>query len=418
MAGSALVSTPSRAEEPGGAEVPSTPGTGLVRDYPVPVPDHLPRRNLVQPSAEGGVIAPWMVFLNFDGATLTAGGDSAQDDITQIAELAGEFAPYDGDASMRTSVIQAVEVDFAEYNIDIVDTRPESGEYAMTLVGPTNPFGGGVLGIAPVDCGNQQTHSNVSFAFTNLTLDPITTASTISHELGHSFGLDHVNEMLDLLNPSDSGGDPEFLDQCLPLTDGAFAACGPVHEQHCPGEAAQNGHQELLSLFGPAIPDVDGPVVIMTAPLTGTTFEEGDGFTVLVTITDDSDVVAAELFSNGVSVSVDTTEPWGWQIGSLPAGLYTLEVVAHDEHGNEGLSTPVSILVGDGGAGGSGGLDDDSGGVLDGDSGSEDGDTETAGADEDAEGCGCAQTSPQQRPWLAGLAVLVLLGLRRRRARA
>jgi hypothetical protein len=395
-------------------------GLGQSRGDPRPVPLEYPRLNTEPRATEGGQPPPWVIFVNFDGATLTSGMDSAPNNVTQIAECAGEFAPY-GAGDKRAAVMQATRADWAFYNMDVVDVRPTAGEYTMNMTGPTNPFGGGVLGIAPVDCGNFQTHSNVTYAFHSVDdgFDAATTATTIGQEVAHSYGLDHVDQPADILNPTNAGGDPSFMDECLPLVGNS---CPDQHMEHCRDGMGQNSHQELLTLFGPSIPDIDPPVIIVTAPLTGTMYEDGDGFTVVVTITDDSEVVEAELYSNGMPVMIDTLPPWGWQINNVSPGIYALEVLATDEYGNDGLSTPISILVGGGGEqGGSGdeaGAESD-GGSLDGGTASEGGDSETEGAGENDDGKGCGCTEGGSAPLHASVPpLLVLLGLRRRRAAA
>ncbi len=391
-------------------------GLGQTRADPRPVPPEFPRLNANPRPTAGGQPPPAIIFVNFDGATLTSGMDSAPDNVTQIGELAGEFAPY-GVGDKRTAVMQATRADWAAYNMDVVDVRPTAGQYTMNMTGPTNPFGGGVLGIAPVDCSNLQTHSNITYAFHSVDdgFDAATTATTIGQEVAHSYGLEHVDQPADIMNPTNAGGDPSFMDECLPIVGGAL--CVDQHVQHCPDGTGQNSHQELLTMFGPAIPDVDGPVIIVTAPLTGTLYDEGDGFTVIVEIIDESEVVEAELYSNGVPVMIDTSPPWGWQINNVPSGIYTLEVVAIDEYDNQGLSTPIAIQVGNGVAAGSGGEADESGGSLDGGTASDGGETDSAGQSEDSKGCGCSE-GPTPAPLHAAIPLLALLGVRRRRARS
>ncbi|MCA9705835.1 MAG: hypothetical protein KDK70_08310 [Myxococcales bacterium] len=364
----ALAAGPSLAAEPvAAADRPETwdmsldelraIGLGQSRGDPRPVPPQYPLRNLAQPVIGYVPPPPQIIFVDFDGETLTSGADDAKNNVTQIGELAGMFAPYGDDPSKKAAVMQATAADWAEYNIMVVDTRPASGEYTMNMTGPTNPFGGGVLGIAPVDCSNLQTHSNITYAFHSVNdgFDASTTATTIGQEVAHSYGLEHVDEPMDIMNPFNAGGDPSFIDMCLPLTGGGGGAlCAPQHTQHCADGQGQNSHQELLTMFGPAIPDLDPPVILITAPLNGDKFAPGDGFTVLATITDESPVPDADLYANGALLEKDTSEPWGWQINGLPAGLYTLEIVARDENGNEGLSSPISLLIGEDGDGADG----------------------------------------------------------------
>lgn len=371
-------------------------GLGQSRGAPIPVPAEFPRLNGMPDPTRGGVVQPdpWIIFVNFDGAMLTAGMDSAQNNVTQIPGLEGMFAPY-GDGDKRSAVVQAVIADWAAYNMQIVDQRPDTGEYVMNMTGPTNPFGGGVLGIAPVDCFNMQTHSNITFAFhsvDDMFSAPIT-ATTIGQEVAHSFGLEHVDQPADIMNPYNAGGDPTFIDECIPIVGGA--TCGPQHTANCPDGLEQNAHQELLAMFGPAVVDTEPPVVLITAPLDGMEYEAGTNFQVLVSIIDDSAVVSAQLYNNGEAVMLDTTEPWGWAINNVPEGEYALEVTAIDEVGNEGSSAVVNITV----VSPAGDTDAETDG--------------SAGADGDSGGCGCREGGGAPLP--AAALLLVALGLRRRR---
>ncbi|MCX4241462.1 Ig-like domain-containing protein [Paraliomyxa miuraensis] len=371
-------------------------GLGQSRGDPRPVPPEYPRRNLGADddgSHGPGDPDPWVIFVNFDGETLTSGMDSAQQNITQIFELAGPFEAYGGDATQRDAVLQAVMADWAAYNMVVVDQRPAEGEYVMNMTGPTNPFGGGVLGIAPVDCSNLQTHSNVTFAFhsANDGFSAAIQATTIGQEVAHSFGLEHVDEPNDIMNPYNAGGDPTFIDECIPIVGGSV--CPQQHLQHCPDGTGQNAHQELLTLFGPAIVDTDPPVVLITAPLDGQEFEAGSDFSVVVNVTDDSPITQVELLHDGVPVMLDTMEPWGFAITNVPAGTHVLQASAVDENGNEGVSAQVTLEVIE--------------------IGGTEGETDGAGQDEDGKGCGCRHGGAGGPwPWM-----LVLLGpaLRRRR---
>ncbi|MEM9458392.1 MAG: MYXO-CTERM sorting domain-containing protein [Myxococcota bacterium] len=165
----------------------------------------------------------------------------------------------------------------------------------------------------------------------------------------------------------------------------------------------------------------------IAGPVNGATFSSGDGFTVIADIIDESPVLEAELYVNGELFLLDNLEPWGWPVNGLPDGLHVLEVVAEDENGNQGLSTPVSVLIGgdEGGEGGGsgvetldGGVDETAGGPGGSGSGSGSGtDTDSAGANDDdgGEGCGC-MTDPTPRAWWMAVPLGLLLGRRRRRA--
>src|SRR5205823_11745311 len=94
-----------------------------------------------------------------------------------------------------------------------------------------------VAGIAPWDLGN--TVANVGFAFSAASASafailgwPVTqfaqqVANTISHEVGHTFGLDHVTQLNgtnELMGTAETGtqirGDGQFTDVVLPREHG------------------------------------------------------------------------------------------------------------------------------------------------------------------------------------------------------
>lgn len=378
-------------------------GLGQMRADPIPTPPEY--RNLTDGTKPtfGGQPEPAVIFVNFDGATLTGGADSAQNNVTQIGGLEGVFAPY-GEGAKRDAVIQAVVADWNAYNVRVVDERPKSGEYVMNMTGPTNPFGGGVLGIAPVDCWNQTTHSNITFAFhdVNDSFSPAVTATTIGQEVAHSFGLEHVDEPNDIMNPQNAGGDPSFIDECIVIVGGAN--CAEQHTQFCPGGSlAQNAHAELLAMFGAAVVDVDGPSVLVTVPFNGMEYDQGTTFSVIAEVTDESGIMSVQLVDNGVPVGTLIAEPWVWPINGATEGMHTYEVIATDEFGNEGSSSPVTVTINGLGE------DDGPGGTA-----GDETDSDSAGQDDDAEGCGCRQGGPAG-PIGAGALMLALLGLRRRR---
>lgn len=387
-------------------------GLGQYRGDPVPVPSvsHLRSSETPLPAKQG------VIFVNFDGATLTSGYDDSRTNTTQIGQLAGQFAAY-GMGPKRDAVMQAVREDWAAYNVIVTDTRPASGDYTMNMTGPTNPFGGGVLGIAPLDCEDQQTHNNITYAFhsVNDQFSATVQATTIGQEVAHSYGLEHVNEPGDIMNPYNAGGDASFLDSCIQIVSNQGVACQAQHAAQCGTGTSQNAHQELLTLFGPSAPDTEAPVVQIVAPNDGDAFEEGASFQIDVVATDDNAVDHVQLFNNGQGLETDASEPYGWSVSNIPAGTYELYVVAHDLAGNIGMSNVVTVTVGVVHAPTDDGEEEDDGDGGTGDDGmGESGGFSTGGGQDQAEveGCACRQSS--NGPGWAGLLVLGLLALRRR----
>ncbi len=339
----ATLASPAHAGDPGEELEPSD----YYRADPIPVPgEFLQETGDDEPLAASTNV----MFINFDGANLSYGSDDSAANRTQIQQLAGNFSAY-GNGAKRAATLQAVKQDWSPFNVVITESRPNSGNYTMCMTGPTNPFGGGVLGIAPLDCNDQQDR-NVVFAFhsANDQFPASTQATTISQEIAHAYGLEHVNEEGDIMNPYNAGGDPSFLDQCIPIVpNNGQIYCTQQHIAECGGNGStQNSYQELMTLFGPSAPDNSPPTVSITSPSDGAMYSPGATFDVTATANDDVNVARVELFNGNEMLADDTSAPYSWTLQNVPAGVYPLHAVAYDDADNSAMSAVVTIYVEDG----------------------------------------------------------------------
>lgn len=285
-----------------------------------------------------------VVYVNFEGAELFFGNDDARDDTTVLAEMAGLFPAYGG-TSQRDATLQAVRSDFAAYDVLIVDQRPSSGSYTMAMVGPYDA--GSVLGVAPLDCRDAMPN-NVVFAFHG-DADGYTStaqANTISQEVAHSFGLEHVDDQRDIMYPVSTGGDPAFLDACVDIVPSPEIVCGTQHEEHCPA-GQQSSHRELLTRFGPATPlDPAETVVELTAPDDGEEIDVDEPFDIVARSVDGRPFANVVLFVDEANVGGRTQAPYTWHIDGLAEGIYVAYVIAIDDGGIMARSESIEIFVG------------------------------------------------------------------------
>ncbi len=314
-----------------------------VRADPRPVPPGLLSQG---PEAAFGAAKSNVFYLNYDGVTIKYTGqeDDATQNVSQFQDFAMSYAPY-GDGAKRAASSQAVKADWAKYNVIITETRPGNGNYTMCVNTPTNPFGGGVLGIAPLDCNDQQAR-NIVFAYhsANDQFPAATQATTMSQEIAHAFGLEHVKQPSDIMNPYNDGGDPSFIDQCFTLdAGGGQILCNSQHNQFCAG--AQNSHQELMWLFGASAPDLAPPSVNISFPADGQIFDAGASFTVTAEANDDVGVSNVEIFINGELTINDPSPPYAQPVQGIPAGTYTAYAIAHDQGLNATQSATVTFTV-------------------------------------------------------------------------
>jgi hypothetical protein len=112
------------------------------------------------------------------------------------------------------------------------------GDVFIAVTGGTNTvasnFSSGIFGVAPVDAGN--VNDDIGFVFGRNIVDSFTTreavinsmARTISHEMGHTFGLEHTTDTAGdavshhLMNAPSGGIDPRDFTRDFVFVDQTF----------------------------------------------------------------------------------------------------------------------------------------------------------------------------------------------------
>lgn len=162
----------------------------------------------------------------------------------------------------------------------------------------------------------------------------------------------------------------------------------------------------------PYPPDVTPPEVTLTYPVDGDVFAEGDDFTITAEASDDRQVIEVQLYLDGEPIDVKTEPPWAWEVHNISAGHYVFGVVARDARDwtpSQAVSIDVQAAESPG--------EDETGDPRGTDETGEptDGDSDDGGATGTTDGCNCRSGAP--RSGGAGLALL-LLGLLGRRRKA
>jgi hypothetical protein len=362
------------------------------------------------------------IYLNFDGGTLGGGGDDAPSN--QSALCSGSFPAYEVNEN-RDAVIQAVMNDFASHDVRVVSARPQDGSYTMAMIGPASHCGAGV-GRAVVDCANANPNNIALIYLAGNEYGPGIQAAFISHELGHTFGLDHITGGVDtrgaIMTATIAGSsDPEFMDFCAPIDGDNY--CSSQHQNACGSGGQQGSVAELGAVLGERGADALAPEVTLVTPSQGDRFDQGDEVRVQADATDDHEVYELYLLLDGTQIATDVASPHEWVLTGLEEGGHQIEVLAVDLAGNEGTSGAVGIVVGVGEAPEPDpGETDGTGSDDEGTTGEDEAPGEEPGSDpcpwcedEGATDGGC--TVPGSVP-LSGLLVPLLIGagrLRRRR---
>ncbi len=151
--------------------------------------------------------APVVLFLNFDGATVTQAPASSA--AANTSPLCGgvmpafDHKPHGADRATVVSQIKArVAALLKDFDVTLVTARPKTGPYEMALIGglPTLcGYGPGIGGLAPLDCNNAS-RGDLYFVFSAGITHLDMLAIAIGHELGHTFGLPHSAEGCDVMS--------------------------------------------------------------------------------------------------------------------------------------------------------------------------------------------------------------------------
>jgi MYXO-CTERM domain-containing protein len=329
--------------------------------------------------------------------------------------------------------VQHTQAIYAPFGIVVTDVDPSPMPHDEALVCGSGGLAGfgGAGGVAPFTCGVIE--KPITFTFPeSLGSDPRTIAEVIAQESAHAWGLEHEYKCEDPMSYLSGCGDKTFQ-------DGEYQ-CGEYSPRACEcGGATQNSYQYILSLFGPAVPDLQAPTAAIVAPVDGDVFSVGADFDVAVEVGDDNEVVRVSLYLDGAVSTEDMSVPFGpWSVVDAPEGTYEFYIVATDAAGKTTQSDVVRVDVtadpidpdAPGGAGsdaGDGADGDDAGASGEGDDagGDDMDDGGIAGSDDpgalppgfglggDPAGCACT-SDPGRPPAPAALVLFAAFALRRR----
>lgn len=191
-----------------------------------------------------------VIYVNFDGVTLTYGSDDATRNVVSAQEWARTWRAYGGSAADKMTILEAVRSHYSDFDASVVTERPASGQYIMIVVAGERPFGPLSYGISFLDCANDFP-SDVGFAFYPPGhAEPLTLAAvTVAHEAGHTVGLQHVSDRDDVMFTNEGNPVQFFKDECMSVDDTPH--CAAQDQEFCDSRQT-NTHRRLLKLFGPA----------------------------------------------------------------------------------------------------------------------------------------------------------------------
>lgn len=347
-----------------------TPARGM---FVLP-PEGLVSEAAARPKSRINAAGVHILYVNFDGASLRGGQcSSSLQNCSFIVECSGQasYPAYSG--NNRQQVVDLVKRWLAPYNVQVVTDRPASGDYTMCMVGGTpnsvcnsQAAAAGAAGVAPLDCANRLGENDVVFAFTDVVQnETLAVAATIAQETAHGWGLEHTDEMTDVMYPYLTSVTNGFLDRPMPIV----AAPGDNGSRCRPGMTTQNSHQLMLTNLGGGGPDTQPPTVHFTSPMNGATVQPS--FVVQVMASDNQTLAKVELITDpgtgGERRVMATAPPFQWMITNYAPGAHTFKIIATDAANltaEDQITFTVAGGAAGGGTGGSGGSAGGGGGAA------------------------------------------------------
>jgi Bacterial Ig domain/Matrixin len=305
--------------------------------------------------------APWqVVYLNFDGAQLKPGPSDSQQNTSILVSGSLDYPAmqsldkFGGKDVAIKAVMDKLKIIFATVAVKFVTTRPTSGDYTMAMIGGNgqgiSSSSGGAIGVSPLDCGNKN-KNDICVIFGDKIASggsPSVTmlATVVAHELGHSFGLDHITDIGGIMYPQAAGAT-----QWAKSKSGTDAKCN---------KPDQDAVKVLQNNLGVGKQDKVPPKLWFKRP--GNNAVLPPDFSFEVTAGDDLGVHHVTIYVDGTKKTEGSDPPFTGILRGVAEGEHTLKAEAFDWLGNKAVTAiTVSVkkaCVGEGTChGGTGGID-------------------------------------------------------------
>ncbi len=278
------------------------------------------------------------IYLNFEGAPLKMGQSNSKNNTTGLLTVSSLNYPAQSWTSMggkdkgQKDVITELRLLYGNYAVEFVTTRPTSGDYTMAMSGGTGEGckkgGAGTVGIAPLDC-KFSNKNDIVFVFGNKLSSAKKLAFVIAHELGHSFGLEHVADNTDIMAPALSGA------TCC-WTTSTVTGGGSC------GRTTQDAKKVLSDNLGVGEGDTIVPRVWFVRPGDGAVLPSR--FTFEVKAADDLKVHHVDIYVDGEKKETIVSPPFTAFVSGLSDGSHKLRAEVFDYKPNK-ATAEVKVTV-------------------------------------------------------------------------
>lgn len=204
--------------------------------------------------SDGGDGSTTVVFLNRcqpDGCQITRGNvnDSRTNRSTITPNGTRTLSAFVGSEQTWSELVACVIDVMGRYRVSVTDLDPGNVPHHEAMIAGMPGqlgFGSGIAGVSPFSCG--VIPNSITFTFANMDPeDVLDLCWTATHEIAHSFGLEHEFYCPDSMTYLTGCGFKRYTDVLAPV--GTQGQCQPLQECQC-GPTRQNAHQMMLGALG------------------------------------------------------------------------------------------------------------------------------------------------------------------------
>ncbi|HTJ41653.1 MAG TPA: hypothetical protein VL463_06135 [Kofleriaceae bacterium] len=188
-----------------------------------------------------------VVYVNRGGGTVSAGDDDSHRGTSSLVESGSVKIPaWKGGEAKWKKVMSCVRDRFSAFDLEIVEERPQHGDYIEAMVGGQPSllgYGKDVSGIAPYT-GEVMPNAIVYIFAAGVDYDVEISCVDVLHEVGHALGLDHEYLCADPMS---------YLWDCdqVKTFQDVDASCGEDDPRACEsGAKTQNSYAVLARNVG------------------------------------------------------------------------------------------------------------------------------------------------------------------------
>jgi len=269
------------------------------------------------------------------------------------------------------SIVECARKVYSYYDTVVTDVKPTSGTYHRAVISGESErliqgdggTGGVLLGISDVECSgpihnmNSFTFSENHRAFAGSAAEFVRDLCfTVTHEAGHSFGLEHEFEYVD---GTSACNDPMSYDngECNPpfrFFRNKPALCGGFELVPCSCGPTANSHVRLSGVFGPGAPEANS-IARIDSPAADAQLATA----IVASAGHDRGVERVELYLNGFKWLVQPgaafvtgggqPNPGSYLFmvpGALPDSIVDIQIRLYDDLGNMTESPTVTVVKG------------------------------------------------------------------------